>query len=157
MRLVIQRVTHATVTVQSRSVGEIDQGLLILVGFGLGDTANLPSLPIWNKMLSKIVELRIFPDSEGRMNKSLADTAGELMVVSQFTLYADCKKGRRPSFTRSCPPELAQTLYETLLTDLADLTDLAPGKLASGEFGAEMLLDFTNWGPVTIILDSDEM
>ncbi len=154
MRLIIQRVTRANVTVGNRIVGEIGQGLLVLVGFGSGDTTNLPSLPIWNKMLRKLVELRIFPDSKGKMNKSLTDTAGELMVVSQFTLYADCKKGRRPSFTRSCPPKLAQTLYETLLTDLAAL---APGKLASGEFGAEMLLNFINWGPVTIILDSEQM
>lgn len=158
MRFVIQRVTQASVTVaddgKKQTIGEIGQGLLILAGFGRDDSADLPSQPVWKKMLSKVVDLRIFPDSQGKMNQSLADKNGDLLLISQFTLYADCKKGRRPSFTKSCPPNIAEPLYDTLKSDLATRT---PRTFASGTFGAEMLLDFTNWGPVTIILDSEDM
>ncbi|CCH49827.1 D-aminoacyl-tRNA deacylase [Pseudodesulfovibrio piezophilus] len=151
MRLLIQRVTNATVTVDSERLGEISTGILALVGFGLEDTRDLPSSPVWKKMLDKVFHLRIFPDDEGRMNKSLVDITGDLMIISQFTLYADCKKGRRPSFTNACPPDVASFLFDTLLEDAHCQ---APGHVATGRFGAMMELDFTNWGPVTIMLDS---
>lgn len=156
MRLLLQRVTQATVSVEGRNVGQIGTGLLVLAGFGAADTADLPASPLWKKMLAKVVELRIFPDDAGKMNKSLIDAKGDLLLVSQFTLYADCKKGRRPSFTASCPPDIAQALYNTLVTDFTALVP-TPAQVSSGIFGAEMLLDFTNWGPVTILLDSDDM
>ncbi|MGE4504810.1 MAG: D-aminoacyl-tRNA deacylase [Desulfovibrionaceae bacterium] len=151
MRLLLQRVRRAAVFVEGRTVGEIETGLLVLAGFGLEDGEGLPGSPLWEKMLDKVVHLRIFPDDGGRMNRSLADAGGDLCVVSQFTLYADCRRGRRPSFTASCPPEPAERLYDRLLDDLEER---APGRFASGKFGAEMDLDFVNWGPVTILLDS---
>lgn len=154
MRLVLQRVTHATVSVNGRTLGAIGPGLLVLAGFGKGDTAEMPTTALWQKMLSKVVDLRIFADEKAKMNRSLRDVRGDLMLVSQFTLYAETKKGRRPSFIRSCPPDLAEQLYDTLVDDLEAM---APAKVASGKFGAEMLLDFANDGPVTIILDSADM
>ncbi len=154
MRLVLQRIPHATVSVHGRMVGKTGPGLLVLAGFGENDLDNMPSLPIWQKMLAKILDLRIFTDEHGKMNLSLRDVSGDLMIVSQFTLYADTRKGRRPSFTRTCPPNIAERLYDTLVDDL---TDMAPAKVASGKFGAEMLLEFANDGPVTIIIDSEEM
>lgn len=154
MRLVIQRVSDARVTVGGNLLGEISTGLLVLVGFGKEDTADLPESPVWKKMLDKMVNLRIFPDDEGKLNKSLTDIDGDLMLISQFTLYADCKKGRRPSFTDACHPYMAESLFDRFVVDAREL---APGGLATGRFGEEMHLDFTNWGPVTIILDSEEM
>lgn len=154
MRLVIQRVSDARVTVGGNLLGEISTGLLVLVGFGKEDTADLPESPVWKKMLDKMVNLRIFPDDEGKLNKSLTDIGGDLMLISQFTLYADCKKGRRPSFTDACHPYMAESLFDRFVVDAREL---APGGLATGRFGEEMHLDFTNWGPVTIILDSEEM
>jgi D-tyrosyl-tRNA(Tyr) deacylase len=151
MRMVIQRVTDATVFVDEASVGEIGAGLLVLVGFGESDTEALPGSPAWKKMLDKLFNLRIFPDGEGRFNRSLADDSGDLMLVSQFTLYADCRKGRRPSFTGACRPDLAAALFDRFVTDARAA---APGRVACGEFGADMRLRFTNWGPVTITLDS---
>lgn len=153
MRLVLQRVTHATVSIDGETVGKIGPGLMILAGFGVGDPADMPTLPIWKKMLSKVVDLRIFQDENDKMNKSLRDVSGDLMLISQFTLYASTKKGRRPSFTSSCPPDIAEELYDTLVDDL---TSMAPANVASGKFGAEMLIDFANHGPVTIILDSED-
>ena len=154
MRVVIQRVSDAKVTVEGRTVGEIETGILVLVGFGREDTVSLPESPVWSKMLDKLFNLRIFPDDEGKLNRSLTDVAGDLMLISQFTLYADCKKGRRPSFTGACQPYVASPLFDRFVEAARKV---APGKVAAGEFGAEMHLDFTNWGPVTIILDSDEM
>jgi len=153
MRIVIQRVSDAKVTVADQAVGEISTGLLALVGFGKADTADLSSSPIWKKMLDKMLNLRVFPDDEGKLNKSLIDISGDLMIISQFTLYADCKKGRRPSFTDACHPYIAESLFDRFVDDARKS---APGHVATGEFGAEMHLDFTNWGPVTIILDSDQ-
>lgn len=154
MRVVIQRVSDAKVTVAGKTVGEIGVGILALVGFGREDTPSLPESPAWNKMLDKLVNLRIFPDADSKLNLSLTDIVGDLMLISQFTLYADCKKGRRPSFTGACQPYVASPLFDRFV-EAAKAA--APGKVAAGEFGAEMHLDFTNWGPVTIILDSDEM
>jgi len=154
MRFVIQRVSDAKVTVQGNVVGEIGTGLLVLVGFGNADEADLPGSPIWKKMLDKMLNLRIFPDENDKMNRSLMDIGGDLMLISQFTLYADCKKGRRPSFTTACHPYIAESLFDRIVEDARTLT---PGDFATGRFGAEMHLDFTNWGPVTIILDSEEL
>lgn len=154
MRIVIQRVSDATVTVNGKSVGEIGTGLLVLVGFGKADEADFADSPKWRKMLDKMFNLRIFPDDDGKLNRSLIDIKGDLMLISQFTLYADCKKGRRPSFTDACHPYVAESLFDRFV---ADAEGLAPGAFATGRFGAEMHLDFTNWGPVTIILDSDEL
>lgn len=154
MKIVIQRVTEASVTVEGKTVGETGPGLLALIGFGKGDTADLPTSPVWKKILDKMVNLRIFVDEGGKFNKSLSDTGGDLMLISQFTLYADCKKGRRPSFTNACHPDIAAPLFDRFV---ADARAIAPAHVATGEFGAEMFLDFTNWGPVTIILDSDEI
>lgn len=154
MRIVLQRVTRATVTVNDECVGEIGTGLLALVGFGGSDSADLPGSPVWDKMLDKVMNLRIFADPDGKFNLSLNDVQGDLMLVSQFTLHADCKKGRRPSFTGSCHPDLARGLFDRFVEDARAK---APANVATGEFGAEMFLDFTNWGPVTILLDSDDM
>lgn len=154
MRLVIQRVSDAKVTVGDAVLGEIATGLLLLVGFGKKDTPELPESAVWKKLLDKVVSLRIFPDENDKLNKSLTDIKGDLMLISQFTLYADCKKGRRPSFTDACHPYMAESLYDHFVEDARVL---APGKLATGRFGEEMHLDFTNWGPVTIILDSNDM
>jgi len=158
VRIVIQRVSDARVLVGDAAVGEIGTGLLVLVGFGGEDKADLPESPAWRKMLDKMLNLRIFPDPEkedgGKLDLSLADIRGDLMLVSQFTLYADCKKGRRPSFTDACHPYIAESLFERFTEDARRL---APAGFATGRFGAEMRLDFTNWGPVTIILDSDEL
>ncbi|QJB56496.1 D-aminoacyl-tRNA deacylase [Pseudodesulfovibrio sp. zrk46] len=154
MRIIIQRVTDAKVTVEGELLGEIGPGFLALVGFGSNDTLELAGSPIWKKLIDKLINLRVFPDDQDRMNLSLADISGDLMLISQFTLYADCKKGRRPAFTGACPPDTAEPLFERFLEDARAI---APGKVATGKFGAMMDLDFTNSGPVTIILDSDEM
>ena len=153
MRLLIQRVTEARADVDNETVGAIGQGLLVLVGFGKGDDETLPGTRPWKAMLDKLLHLRIFPDDDGKLNLSLMDTRGDLLTVSQFTLFADCRKGRRPSFTGAAPPDTAHHLYHRFCRDLRAR---APAKTATGEFGAEMRVTFTNWGPVTIALDSDD-
>jgi D-tyrosyl-tRNA(Tyr) deacylase len=134
-------------------VGEIGPGLLVLAGFGKADTGELPGSRLWATMCAKVLDLRIFPDAAGKLNLSLKDTGGGLLLVSQFTLYADTRRGRRPSFTDAAAPEVARALYARLAADLAAC---APGAFAQGVFGAEMLLDFVNWGPVSLMLDSAE-
>ncbi len=151
MRLVLQRVTRARVESGGTLLGSIGQGLLVLAGFGQGDDLGLPATRAWSGLLEKVLDLRIFPDSAGKLNLSLRDTAGDLLLVSQFTLYADCTRGRRPSFTGAAPADVARTLFDRLVRDFLPL---APGQMATGAFGADMLLDFVNWGPVTIVLDS---
>lgn len=153
MRLLIQRVTEARVDVHGETVGSVGQGLLILVGFGPGDDETLPKKKVWRTLLDKTLNLRIFPDEQDKLNLSLMDIGGDVLVVSQFTLYADCRKGRRPSFVNAAPPDTAHHLYHRFCQDLAAK---APGRTATGEFGAEMHVTFTNWGPVTIALDSDD-
>jgi len=154
VRLIIQRVTGASVRVDDAPVGEIATGLAVLVGFGRDDDQSLPGSPVWRKLLDKLTGLRIFPDDQGRFNRSLTDIRGGLLLVPQFTLYADCRKGRRPSFTDACPPEVAAALFDRLV---ADVRAGATGPVACGRFGADMRLALTNWGPVTIILDSDQL
>ncbi len=145
MKAVIQRVSRAQVRVEGKTVGEIGAGLLVLLGVGGGDTRKDADF-----LLDKIIHLRIFEDPAGKMNLSLLDQDGALMVISQFTLYADCRRGRRPSFTDAAPPEAARELYEYFVSRAKTLVS----KTAEGVFQALMELDFVNWGPVTIILDS---
>lgn len=154
MKLVLQRVKQAAVSVDSQEVARIGPGLLVFAGFGQEDDDSLPGSKTWAFMLKKIFELRIFPDEDGRLNKSLRDLepeGGELLLVSQFTLYADCSKGRRPSFQQAAPPDIARMLFTRLKEDAAHAW---PDKVQSGIFGAEMDVSLTNWGPVTITLDS---
>lgn len=152
MRLVIQRVKHASVSVDEKTVAAIGNGLLVLVGFGQEDAAP----DAWKKIeatLAKLPILRIFPDGDKHMNLSLADLGGEILLVSQFTLHADCRKGRRPSFHLACPPDTARKLYQKA----CEATQaLLPGKVRSGVFAADMDVSLVNWGPVTIIVDSND-
>lgn len=153
MRAVLQRVRSACVRVQGRTVGEIGPGIVVLLGFGGNDTADMAGGPVWNRFMQKLLGLRLFPDAGGPINASLADQGGGILVVSQFTLYADVKKGRRPSFSKAAPPEAALALYTSFV---ADLRRQWPN-VAEGEFGADMDVSLVNWGPVTIWLDSDEL
>ncbi|MCO7137893.1 D-aminoacyl-tRNA deacylase [[Clostridium] leptum] len=149
MRAVLQRVTNASVTVDCETVGEIGKGFLILLGVTHGDTQAEAEL-----LARKISGLRVFSDKQDRMNLSLLDIEGEALVVSQFTLYADCKKGRRPSFTDAAKPEEADQLYQTFVNLL-----LQHGirKVETGRFGADMKVSLLNDGPVTIVLDTDQL
>jgi D-tyrosyl-tRNA(Tyr) deacylase len=146
MRAVVQRVTRAKVTVGDRVTGSIDQGLLVLLGAGAGDTdADLTYI------VDKTVNLRIFADDAGKMNRSVLDVGGGVLVVSQFTLYGDARQGRRPAFTSALEPVAAKALYETSLVRLA-----AAGvtRVEAGEFAADMAVELVNDGPVTILLES---
>ncbi|NMC36529.1 D-tyrosyl-tRNA(Tyr) deacylase [Candidatus Beckwithbacteria bacterium] len=145
MKLIIQRVSSASVTIDNKVKSQIDSGLLILFGAKEGDNESQLD---W--LVNKVVNLRIFSDSQDKMNLSVADIKGEILVVSQFTLYADCQKGNRPSFTGAAKPEVAQELYNLFVKKLQDLG--IPTK--TGEFGAKMDVSLTNDGPVTIILES---
>lgn len=146
MRAVIQRVSRASVTVSGATISEIGQGLLVLLGVTHDDTAADSE---W--LIKKIVQLRIFNDSEGKMNLSVEDVGGGILVVSQFTLFADAKKGNRPSYIRSAPPAVSVPLYEEFLSLLRQRFQ---GLVGTGEFGAMMDVSLLNDGPVTIILDS---
>ncbi|WP_420128971.1 D-aminoacyl-tRNA deacylase [Longimicrobium sp.] len=144
MRIVLQRVSRARVTVEGRVTGEIGRGLLLLAGFADGDSEDALA---W--MADKVVGLRIFPDDEGKMNRSVQEAGGGLLVVSQFTLYGDTRKGRRPSFVDAARPEIAIPLYERFV-ELLRATGLPVG---TGEFGAMMDVELVNDGPVTLILE----
>ena len=149
MRAVIQRVRRGQVTVEGQAVGEIGPGLVILLGVGHSDG------PVEaDRLAAKIANLRIFADDEGKTNLSLLDVAGEALVVSQFTLYADCRKGRRPSFVRAAPPDVAAPLVETFA---GELRRAGVGRVETGEFGAMMLVEIENDGPFTIVLDTDDL
>jgi D-tyrosyl-tRNA(Tyr) deacylase len=146
VRAVVQRVSRAKVTVEGRVTGEIEAGLLVLLGAGQGDTeADL------QYVVDKIVHLRIFADDAGKMNRSVLDVGGGVLVVSQFTLYGDVRQGRRPAFTSALEPVAAKMLYEQSLTQMA-----AAGvkRVQAGEFAADMQVELVNDGPVTILLDS---
>lgn len=145
MRVVLQRVSRAEVRIDGRVSGRIGRGFCLLVGIHRDDgEAQLA----W--MADKIVSLRLFPDDDGKMNRSLEDVGGGLLVISQFTLYGDVRKGRRPSFIDAAPPDLAVPLYERFLELLRAR---APGPVEAGEFGAMMDVDLVNEGPVTLVLD----
>jgi D-tyrosyl-tRNA(Tyr) deacylase len=144
MRIILQRVSRARVTVEGRTTGEIGAGLLLLVGFTEGDREEALT---W--MANKVVGLRVFADDEGQMNRSLEESGGALLVVSQFTLYGDARKGRRPSFVEAARAEVAIPLYERFVA-LLRATGLPVG---TGEFGAMMDVELVNDGPVTLILE----
>lgn len=145
MRAVVQRVTHARVGVGEEVVGEIGRGLLVLLGVTHTDTVDQAR---W--LADKIVGLRIFNDAEGKMNLGVQDVDGSVLVVSQFTLYGDCQKGRRPSFITAAPPEIAIPLYEAFI----DAVKAQGVPTAAGRFGAMMQVELLNDGPVTLIVDS---
>ena len=149
MKAVIQRVKYATVKVDNKIIGECKQGFMILLGVIDGDTENDA-----DKLIKKIPVLRIFEDENGKMNKSLLDIDGEILVVSQFTLAADCSHGRRPSFTASASPDIANKLYEYFV---GELKTAGVKRVQTGEFGADMAVELLNDGPVTIVLDSKEL
>lgn len=150
MKLVLQRVAHARVLVDDRTVGAIDHGLLVLVGLGHGDEERL-----FAKVLDKMLNLRIFADDAGAMNRSVTDVGGGVLLVSQFTLHADCRKGRRPSFTDAMPPAPARALFDRFVE--ATRAAHTAGPVATGEFGAHMRVELINDGPVTILLDSAQL
>jgi D-tyrosyl-tRNA(Tyr) deacylase len=145
MRVLLQRVSRASVRVDGETVGSIGRGHVLLVGFREGDG---PDELEW--MADKVVGLRVFPDDEGRMNLGLEDVDGDLLVVSQFTLYGDTRKGRRPSFVDAAHPDTAVPLYESFVERLRQR---APGAVETGEFGAMMDVELVNDGPVTLMLE----
>jgi D-tyrosyl-tRNA(Tyr) deacylase len=144
MKIVLQRVSSASVNVDNKKVGSIDHGMLLLIGFSSNDTEEsiLPTI-------EKIVKLRIFSDDEGKMNKSVLDVNGSALLVSQFTLYADTKKGNRPSFIEAARPEQAIPLYEFFIAEMKKRIS----KVETGIFGADMKVELVNDGPVTIVFD----
>jgi D-tyrosyl-tRNA(Tyr) deacylase len=146
MRAVVQRVSHASVRVEGEVVGKIGRGFLVLLGAGRGDTEAEVE---W--MARKVLGLRVFPDDGGRMNHSLVDIEGELLLVSQFTLYGDCRKGRRPSFERALEPEAATLLCERFVAECR----AAGTRVETGVFGAMMDVELLNDGPVTLLIDSE--
>lgn len=145
MRAVIQKVTKANVTVNKQNIGKINSGLLLFLGVSRDDTISDAKY-----LLEKTINLRIFEDTDDKMNLSLLDVKGELLVVSQFTLYADCRHGRRPSFTEAASPEIANELY----LEFVNMAKNKGIKVEVGKFRADMLVELTNDGPVTILLDS---
>jgi D-tyrosyl-tRNA(Tyr) deacylase len=147
MRVVLQRVSRASVRVGDRTVGSIERGLLLLVGFNATDGD-----PEIEWMARKVVGLRVFNDHDQKMNLSVEEVGGDLLVVSQFTLYGDAKKGRRPSFVGAADPALADPLYQRFT---ARLRELFKGSVEEGEFGAMMEIDLVNDGPVTLVIDRD--
>jgi len=147
MRAVVQRVTQCHVTVREETVGAIGPGLLVLLGVADGDTAGEAD---W--LAAKIVHLRIFEDENGKLNRSLLDCGGEMLVVSQFTLYGDCRKGRRPSFVKAAAPETGESLYERFVNRVRDLGVA----LATGRFRSLMDVRLVNHGPVTLIVESPD-
>ena len=148
MKFVIQRVERASVAVEGKTVGEIGRGFLVLVGVCDSDT-----FEIADKMLSKMLRLRIFADENDKTNLDLKSVEGELLIISQFTLYADCRKGNRPSFIRAGKPEFAREMYEYILKKCSEEVSC----VASGVFGEHMDISLMNSGPFTIVLDSEEI
>ena len=147
MRACIQRVTESQVTVADAVVGRIEKGLVVLLGVASGDAEEVVA---W--LADKIVGLRVFEDEEGKMNRSLGEVGGAMLVVSQFTLYGDCRRGRRPSFTEAAPPELAERLYEAFVARVR----AAGIEVATGRFREHMFVSLVNDGPVTLWIDTAE-
>ena len=148
MRVVLQRVSRASVRVDGAVLGAIDRGYLVLVGFTAEDAENGGAALSW--MAEKIIGLRLFADADGKMNLDLDEVGGGILVVSQFTLYGDARKGRRPSFIDAATPDIAIPLYERFV---ALLRERAPGAVETGEFGAMMEVELVNDGPVTLVLE----
>lgn len=152
MRAVVQRVSRAEVRVDGKVIGSIGRGLLILVGFSVEDTPE-----IGRTLADKILGLRIFDNEIGRMDRSILESGGGVLVVSQFTLYGDCRKGRRPSYSRAASPKNARPLYEAFLTSLRGLLHGHDVSLSAGQFQAIMDVESVNDGPVTLLLDSEKV
>ena len=150
MKFVIQRVESASVEVEGSIIGQIGRGYLVLIG-----ACDADNTAVADKMIKKMLGLRIFRDEEGKTNLSLDTVNGSLLLVSQFTLYADCKKGNRPSFIKSGSPEHAEALYDYIVASCRE--SLGSSRVNTGSFGAEMKVSLVNDGPFTIILDSDEL
>lgn len=148
MKIVLQRVAKAAVSVDGQIIGKINQGFLLLVGISHTDNENIA-----DKMMDKICRLRIFEDEQGKTNCSLADTGGQVLVISQFTLYADCRKGNRPGFTNAGSPDMAKALYEYMVQGFKARLPV----VEQGSFGAKMEVELVNDGPFTLVLDSKEL
>ncbi len=148
MRFVIQRVMNSKVTIDGKIRGQIGKGFMVLIGVGEGDT-----LEIADKMIHKMINLRIFEDENGKTNLGLKDVSGSLLLISQFTLYADCKRGNRPSFVKAGDPDMAKSLYEYIISKCKNEIEV----VEQGEFGADMKVELVNDGPFTVLLDSDEL
>lgn len=148
MKFIVQRVSEANVCVDNQIIGEIKKGFLVLIGVSNTDTKETA-----DKMVSKLIHLRIFEDSDGKTNLDIKSVNGELLIISQFTLYADCKHGNRPSFINAGNPELANELYEYIINKCKEEVPV----VQHGEFGAHMKVSLINDGPFTIVLDSDEI
>ena len=148
MRFVIQRVTRSSVSVDGTTIGKIGKGFLVLIGISQEDTQETA-----DRLVKKMTGLRIFEDENGKTNLSLADVGGELLLISQFTLYANCKKGNRPSFTEAGSPEKANALYEYIIQACREKVPV----VETGSFGAEMEVSLVNDGPFTILLDSEDL
>ncbi|HBG18085.1 MAG TPA: D-tyrosyl-tRNA(Tyr) deacylase [Desulfobulbaceae bacterium] len=147
MRAVVQRASRASITIDGVTTAAIGSGLVILLGIRASDTADDAK---W--LIDKIVNLRIFEDQDGKMNISLADTGGEMLIISQFTLYGDCRKGRRPGFSTAAPPAIAEPLYNRFI-ELAEESGI---RVATGVFQAAMQIELVNDGPVTLLVDSEK-
>ena len=148
MKFVIQRVKHASVTVENQVIGKIGNGFMVLIGICEEDNEIIA-----DKMVKKLIGLRIFKDENGKTNLDLHSVGGELLLISQFTLYADCKKGNRPSFVNAANPEKANALYEYIISECKKQVEV----VEKGEFGADMKVELLNEGPCTIVLDSKEL
>lgn len=146
MKFVIQRVTGASVSVEGVTIGAIENGYMVLIGIGKDDTTKEA-----DRLIDKMIKMRIFDDENDKINLSLEDVGGSLLLISQFTLYADCRKGNRPSFTNAAPPAEAERLYKYII---AKCKERVPN-VQKGSFGADMKVELTNSGPFTIVLDSD--
>ena len=144
MRFVIQRVMNSKVTIDGKIRGQIGKGFMVLIGVGEGDTVETA-----DKMIHKMINLRIFEDENGKTNLGLKDVSGSLLLISQFTLYADCKRGNRPSFVKAGDPDMAKSLYEYIISKCKNEIEV----VEQGEFGADMKVELVNDGPFTIILD----
>jgi len=148
MKFVIQRVTESSVSVEGEVIGQIGKGYMVLIGVGQEDTPEIA-----DRLVKKMIGLRIFEDADGKTNLSLADVGGELLLISQFTLYANCKKGNRPSFIESGSPQLAEKLYDYIIAKCKEQVPV----VEKGSFGASMKVSLINDGPFTIVLDSEKM
>ena len=148
MKFVIQRVNNASVTIDEKIVGKINKGFLVLIGVSNDDTKEIA-----DKMIKKLIGKRIFEDENGKTNLALADVDGELLLVSQFTLYANCKKGNRPSFINAGAPDMANEMYEYIIEKCREMVKV----VETGEFGADMKVKLENDGPFTIVLDSEQL
>lgn len=148
MKFVIQRVTDAKVSVDGKVVGKIGKGFMVLIGIAGTDTVEIA-----DKMIKKLIGMRIFEDENGKTNLALKDVGGELLLISQFTLYSDCKKGNRPSFVNAGAPDMADEIYQYIISQCKKEIDV----VEKGIFGADMKVSLVNDGPFTIVLDSDEI